>query len=278
MKVLFKDREVQKLLNNFQQLIKVRIAVYDINFNELFSSPKSFSSFCQKVRTNENINKACQHCDKKAFLQANVIKDTYIYKCHLGLYESVTPIIDRKQILGYVMIGQILNKINKEAQWNSLGIQYPDIVNFDTLKKDYFNLKQMNMTEIEAASRIMKACASSIWLQYIINIERSPMTEHIITYIKSHYKERITTEQICNELNTSKTTIYNYLKAEYNLSLSQYINYIRLEEAKKLLKENKKRIVSIAYDVGFEDYNYFSRKFKVAYGLTPSQFRKTKLL
>lgn len=279
MKVLFKDQEVQKLLDDYQRLVGVRIAVFDTSFNELYSSPRTLSSFCQTVRSNEHINEACKYCDQKAFRQAKANKDTYIYKCHLGLYEAVTPIYDQHQILGYVMIGQVLGELNKEVQWQQLEKHVAQISsNLDLSKIHYYNLKQMSIDEIEAVSRIMKACASSIWLQHIIDIERSPITSRINSYINDHYYEPITTASICADLNISKTTIYNYLKDEYNQSLSQYITSVRLEQAKDLLIKSSAPISVIAHDVGFDDYNYFSRKFKQAFSKTPTTYRKEFLI
>jgi len=275
MKVLFKDSEVQKLLDDYQRLVGIRIAVFDTSFNELYSSPKTLSSFCGSVRSNDYINEACKYCDQKAFRQAKANKDTYIYKCHLGLYEAVTPIYDQHQILGYVMIGQVLGELNKEIQWQKLEKDVEQITsNLDLSKTHYYNLKQMSIEEIEAVSRIMKACASSIWLQHIIDIERSPVTTRIKSYINDHYYETLTTAKICSDLNISKTTIYNYLKEEYNQSLSGYITSVRLEASKDLLKTSIDPISVIASEVGFEDYNYFSRKFKEAFDKTPSRYRK----
>lgn len=277
MKVLFEDKEVQLLLDDYQKMVGVRIAVYDTEFNELYSSPKNLSNFCQCVRQNDAINNECKLCDQKAFRKAKANKDTYIYQCHLGLYEAVTPIYDHQQILGYVMIGQMLDKTDRELKWLHMNHQfthYTDI--FSDYKTEYYNLKQMSMDQIEAVSRIMKACASSIWLQHIIDIERSPITERIDDYIQKNYTEKIDTESICSALGVSKTTVYNSLKEEHGMSLTKYINNYRLENSKALLKNKNTPIAEVATEVGFDDYNYYTRVFKQRYGLTPSQYRTSK--
>lgn len=276
MKVLFQDKAVQRLLDDYQRLVGVRIAVFDTDFNELYSSPRMLSSFCQCVRQNEDINQACLHCDQKAFRQSKANKDTYIYKCHLGLYEAITPIYDNQQILGYVMIGQMLDDTNKEVKWQQMNRhyrQYSEI--FSHYKTEYYNLKQMSMDDIEAVSRIMKACASSIWLQHIIDVERSPVTERIDAYLMEHFDEKLDTEKVCSDLGISKTTVYNSLKEEHGISLTKYINRYRLERSKLLLTEKKTPIAEVAAEVGFHDYNYFTRLFKNAYGKTPTQFRRS---
>ncbi len=276
MKVLFQESEVQKLLDDYQRLVGVRIAVFDTGFNELYSSPKNMSNFCQCIRQDDSINDACKYCDAQAFMMAKANKDTYVYPCHLGLYEAVTPIYDKEQILGYVMIGQVLDDQSDLAEkWHRIGLLYQQHSDtFRQYKDEFYELKQMSMVEIEAVINIMKACASSIWLQHIIDIERSPVTDRIQNFISEHYKDKLTTESICNELNISKTTVYNYLKREHNLSLTQYMNQYRLEQSKTLLTNKNTPIAEVAMEVGFDDYNYYTRLFKKTYGLTPRQYRK----
>ena len=276
MKVLFQDKEVQKLLDDYQRLVDVRIAVFDTAFNELYSSPKNLSNFCQCVRQNEAMNAACKYCDEKAFLLAKANKETYVYPCHLGLYEAVTPIYDQDQLLGYVMIGQLLeDQSDLDEKWRRINLLYGKHADsFSDFQKEFRELKQMSMSEIEAVSNIMKACASSIWFQHLIDVERSPITDKIDRYIEAHYKEAIDTADLCDALNISKTTVYNYLKSDYNLSLTKYINQYRLEQSKELLKDKSTPIAQVAMEVGFEDYNYYTRVFKNHYGQTPSQYRK----
>lgn len=279
MKVLFQDDEVQKLLDDYQRLVGVRIAVFDTTFNELYSSPKNMSNFCQCVRQDEAMNKACEYCDKKAFLLSKANKETYIYPCHLGLYEAVTPIYDNDQILGYVMIGQVLDdKTDKSDKWRKLHLLYGQYAtSFDGYQEEFNELKQMSMETIEAVSNIMKACASSIWLQHIIEVERSPIIERIDLYIENHYNTSIETSDLCDALKVSKTTVYNYLKNEYNMSLTQYINHYRLKKATTLLHQLGLSISDVSSAVGFDDYNYFTRIFKKKYDKTPSQYRKSLL-
>lgn len=276
MKVLFQDKEVQKLLDDYQKLVGVRIAVFDTQFNELYSSPKNLSNFCQRIRQNDALNAACRYCDERAFLLAKANRETYMYPCHLGLYEAVTPIYDNQQLLGYVMVGQLLdNSNNKDQKWREINLLYHQHQStFAPYRKEFDDLKQMSMEEIEAVTNIMKACASSIWLQHLIDVERSPIIERIDNYIEQHYTKKIHTTALCDALYISKTTIYNYLKNEHNMSLTQYINAYRIKLSKEHLKEKKTPIAEVAMAVGFDDYNYYTRVFKKITGETPRQYRK----
>jgi YesN/AraC family two-component response regulator len=57
----------------------------------------------------------------------------------------------------------------------------------------------------------------------------------------------------------------------------EYINIIRIKEAKILLKETDSKIIEIAYKVGFNNVTYFNLIFKKITGQTPFEFRKGSL-
>jgi AraC-like DNA-binding protein len=79
--------------------------------------------------------------------------------------------------------------------------------------------------------------------------------------------------ELCKALQMSRSQVHRKLKKEVNLSLSEFIQAIRLEKAKILLKSTKHPINEIAYKVGYSDANYFSRSFSKIYGYPPSQCR-----
>ena len=63
-------------------------------------------------------------------------------------------------------------------------------------------------------------------------------------------------------------------KEDTGMSMIDFINFIRVEASKVYLKNNTSNITDIAFIVGFNDVNYYSRVFKKVTGQTPSQFRR----
>ena len=59
-----------------------------------------------------------------------------------------------------------------------------------------------------------------------------------------------------------------------NNLFSNYLNKIRIEQSKLLLKNTDSSIVEIAMEVGFEDQSYFSKVFKNLTKMTPKQYRQ----
>ena len=74
-------------------------------------------------------------------------------------------------------------------------------------------------------------------------------------------------------LQMSHTQFYRKLKALTNQTPSQYIRSYRLAQAKILLQNPALNISEIAYEVGFNDPNYFTRTFTKEFGRSPNAYR-----
>ncbi len=71
----------------------------------------------------------------------------------------------------------------------------------------------------------------------------------------------------------SRTQLHRRLKAEIRLSTTGFIRYVRIEEAKRLLREGDLSISEIAYACGFRHISTFNRVFRDSVGMTPSVYR-----
>lgn len=80
--------------------------------------------------------------------------------------------------------------------------------------------------------------------------------------------------EICTAIGLSRVQLYRKVKAMLDCSVNDYIQNIRLENAKYLLKTGNMNVAEIAYNVGYTSPSYFSTAFKTKYGKTPSTYRK----
>lgn len=91
-------------------------------------------------------------------------------------------------------------------------------------------------------------------------------------YIKSNYKEKISMDHLVQISGYSVSHFSRLFKELYGLSPVDYINYIRIENAKKLLRTDMLTISEIAEDCGFSNVYYFSRIFKQTVGVSPKKY------
>jgi len=67
-------------------------------------------------------------------------------------------------------------------------------------------------------------------------------------------------------------------KQTTGMSIARYIIKKRIDESKSLLQEGTLSLPEIADEVGFSDYNYFSRAFKKEVGITPHRYKNSYYL
>lgn len=123
------------------------------------------------------------------------------------------------------------------------------------------------------------------WCQYLSlylngRIEESSLTQDVaISLLKSTMimKERIhneiTQEEVAHLVGMSRSYFSQCFKRFFGQSFSDILRQLRLEEAKRLLKQSNYSISEIAHYVGFEDAKYFSRTFKHYANVYPSEYR-----
>lgn len=94
-----------------------------------------------------------------------------------------------------------------------------------------------------------------------------------ISYIEDHYLEPLTLEDIAARSNISVRTLNRIFQSYYQTTPISYLQRLRLERARMLLRQSGHPITKISYDCGFNDSNYFTRQFSKIYGLSPKAFR-----
>lgn len=146
---------------------------------------------------------------------------------------------------------------------------------------DLFHKIEYEYTRGDAISPdAIKALTESIFMIMIrnqgdrIDRESNTIVQAAIKYIQNNYMSSIRLAEVAKMLSVSEEHLSRTFKKEITFGFSEYITLIRLQKAEHMLKNEPSRaITEVAYACGFNDSNYFSYKFKKAYGITPSEAR-----
>ena len=92
-------------------------------------------------------------------------------------------------------------------------------------------------------------------------------------YIDDNYNNRITLDEISEYVGISKYYFSALFKKETGNTFSNYLNTVRIEKAKQMIKDPKVTISDVAFEVGFNDYTYFCKTFKKFTGMTATEYR-----
>ena len=96
----------------------------------------------------------------------------------------------------------------------------------------------------------------------------------VLDYIDCHYMQKLSLGQLAAIANMSPHHFCRLFKSLTGKTTTEYINHLRLSKAAVLLQESNLNITEVAFSVGFNDSNYFSRQFKKHKLVAPSKLLK----
>ncbi len=99
---------------------------------------------------------------------------------------------------------------------------------------------------------------------------------NIIEYIDKNYSEKITLDYLASLVNLNSEYLCRLFKKVTGSTIGDYINFVRISKAEKLLSTTDKTISEISMDTGFASVSYFNRVFKNYKKCSPSVYKKIK--
>jgi len=106
-------------------------------------------------------------------------------------------------------------------------------------------------------------------------VSLDPVCEFIIKYTSENMLQKDILKSISEELNYSTSYLSRRFKKNMEISFSEYVQKLRIDQSMCLLGNTDKKITEIATICGYSDMKFFNSIFKKNVGMTPRQFRKT---
>lgn len=104
--------------------------------------------------------------------------------------------------------------------------------------------------------------------------EKQLKVYEIIDYLHAHYAEKLTLEQLSETFYISCTYLCRLFKQTTGFTIIEYLNYIRIKESQRLLRNTNHKVTAIAEYTGFDSIAHFGRVFKQIVKCSPLQYRK----
>jgi transcriptional regulator GlxA family with amidase domain len=115
-------------------------------------------------------------------------------------------------------------------------------------------------------------------LPYETLVRNNPHSDSIVrdceNWIEKHFREDGVIKRVVELSKIPERTLKRRFKVATDSTLIDYLQNLRVEEAKHLLEIGKMPVDEISFNVGYEDPSFFRRLFKRRTGLTPSQYRR----
>ncbi len=100
---------------------------------------------------------------------------------------------------------------------------------------------------------------------------------HQITdWMAQHFAEEFSLDQLASQAGLSKFHFIRLFRAATEMSPSQYHIHLRLNAARKLLRETDKSVITVGLEVGYSNPSHFAQLFRRETGLSPSEYRRQR--
>ncbi|WP_163504523.1 helix-turn-helix transcriptional regulator, partial [Escherichia coli] len=93
-------------------------------------------------------------------------------------------------------------------------------------------------------------------------------------YIDLHFAEPLSRESVAQSFYLSPNYLSHLFQKCGPMGFNEYLNHIRLEQARMLLKGHDMKVKDVAHACGFADSNYFCRLFRKNTERSPSEYRR----
>ena len=228
--------------NEVLQLLKDFNAVSGMSVSIFSADLKEKFCYLKEPCTTGDKSK-CEVERSGAFLKAKKTGKAVVFECHRGLWCAISPIMRNDALAGYLLLGQVLVD---------------------------------DASKCESYLNIMKTLCDYIAKNNLVSSDKTDLASETMEYINEHYFEDLSLTSLCERMKCSKSTLMKAFREKYGKSIGDAIKEVRLENATRLLIEDDASVKSIAIACGFYDQNYFTKVFKSAHGISPTQYRTKK--
>ena len=144
---------------------------------------------------------------------------------------------------------------------------YNELQNTERFSSDEEYLKILEIIEFHLLSSHEKNKQSQgNHCHYIVNLLKD--------FAQKNYSKNFTITSFAKAHKVNAKYLGRLYKTQEGVAITEYVNSLRLEKALRLIQNTDKKIIDIAFSVGFSNIGYFNRSFKAKYGSSPRSFRK----
>jgi len=258
---------------------------------------------CNQFKVYRETDSVCVNNLQSSARIAAQIGEPYIFLCRAGLINIAFSLIIEKRVAGCLIAGPVLMGELKESIFsNIISINRLGMDSYSKVLMTLKNIKQFKPNDVSLLADLFGNCMLGVItpnfdylkisehnqeMQKIAeNLQKykaesksapyqgsSPMIKGAVIFINENYREKISLGSIAKELHISPSYLSMLFKQEVGVTITEYVNIVRIGKSRQLLAETSMSILDISALSGFEDQSYFSKIFKKISEVTPKEYR-----
>ena len=175
-------------------------------------------------------------------------------------------------------ISYILNKITVEliGELKEIYSWLSKFVNLDEYSERDFS----NTSSSKKSKEIFLIMIEEliIKIQYFFpGNEMNCMTRNVCRFVLENVEKQVSIKTIADQMFLNQSYLSTLFKDKTGISLIEYMTMVKMESAKILFLDSEIKNYEVAYKLGYKDVEYFSKVFKKNVGITPSEFKASRI-
>ncbi|HBA62877.1 MAG TPA: AraC family transcriptional regulator [Lachnospiraceae bacterium] len=179
-------------------------------------------------------------------------------------------------------MGQILTETKKTFY---TPLNNPYICKLERYPNTAFGSEQIIKLSLESMLiSIFRRCFSSeALLNYpeldhpMLRRNNDELVSQVVQYLNLHIEDHLTVAQICKDNMIGRSQLQKLFHQKKGCGIIEYFSYLKIDMAKKLIRENRYTYSQIASLLGYSSYQYFSLQFKKYTRMTPSEYNSSAI-
>ena len=145
-------------------------------------------------------------------------------------------------------------------------------------------IQEQERTE-DYADEMILALLNQLIVLLMRQVEKFPPVDHRMKgeyriirqmqmYVSTHVWEDLSVPFVAHQVDMSPSYLTALFHKHLGISPAEYIRRVKLQESKRLIRENKLNFTEIAAELQYSTVHHFSRQFKEKFGMTPTEYAK----
>lgn len=106
-------------------------------------------------------------------------------------------------------------------------------------------------------------------------VENNSMLEQVTAYLEQRLDLPLTLEEICRDNLVGRSQLQKLFHAHTGGGVMAWFGAMKIDAAKRLIREGRLNFTQIAARLGYQSVHYFSRRFRIATGMSPSEYENS---
>ncbi len=243
---------------------------------------RHMSEFCRLVKRNKGGRGCGGHDSNYTNRKAAELGKTFVQVCHAGVAEAVIPVFGEAGHLATVFIGQVVTEEVASAGFSGIWQRVKNRdVDRNQMRRVFAALPRMSEQRLLGIARLLESAIQGVAdrmsfdaFERQVRLHGFPQIMNALDILRREKCWNISLAGMASRVHISPAYFSRLFKKVMGSSFSDYLTGLRMTEAQNLLHMTDLPISAIADRLGYSRQSYFTRRFRMVSGMTPSQYRR----